>query len=159
MAKKVKEATARAAKKEKKEAARNKKAEHKARIAEKEAEIQKKQQEKADAKDKANQEKQSKQACAILLSISDMLARVVATKARDGFPHLGKDLQEHIENGWAFAMKLKQEMQRIQLQPQLYQFQDGMDTPKQVMNTGNMLKLKNDLAKVDAILKILEKEA
>ena len=88
-----------------------------------------------------------------------MLDRIVATKARGGFPHLGKDLQDNIENGWASAMELKQEMQQIQLQPHLSRLQDGMDTPKQVMNTGNMLKLKNDLAKVDAMLKILEKDA
>ena len=88
-----------------------------------------------------------------------MLDRVVATKARGGFPHLGKDLQDNIENGWASAMELKQEMQRIQLQPHLSRLQDGMDTPKQVMNKGSMLKLKDDLAKAEAILKILEKEA
>ena len=123
------------------------------------SEIQKKQQGKADAKDNANHEKESKKAGAILLSISDMLDRIVATKARGGCLHLGKDLQDNIENGGASAMKLKQEMQQIQLQPHLSRLQDGMDTPEQVMNKGNMLKLKNDLANAEAILKIFEKDA
>lgn len=155
---KVKKAAARAAKKEKKEVARDKKAARKAKVAEKEAQFQKKEHEKAEANDKANQAEEALKVGAILKQILELLSQVDAIKARACFPQLGQELQAQIENGLAFAMELKQRMQAIQLQLERHRLQDGMGTPRQVMNKGNMLKLKHDLAKADASLKILEQE-
>ena len=157
--KNVKKATARAAKKEAKEAAREKTAATKAKAAEKETMVQKKEQEKAETKEKAIQEKESLKAGAILKAILEVLYQVDAIKARAGFPQLGQELQATIEHGLAFAMDPKQGMQAIQLQPDRHRLKGGMKTARQTMTKGKILKLKNDVAKADAILKILEKHA